>query len=75
MESTDDDRILNNVVRHKYRILNDNEKAQIEALKDAGAAFIAECKRTGSSREISLAITNAEQAVMWAVKHVTADKA
>lgn len=26
----------------------------------------------GKSRELALAITNAEQAVMWAVKHVTA---
>ena len=28
--------------------------------------------KIGSSREMSLAITNAEQAAMWAVKHVTA---
>ena len=52
--------------------LTDEEKAQMVALKDAGAAFIALCNATGKSRELSLAITNAEQAVMWAVKHVTA---
>ena len=41
-------------------------------LKDLGAAFINACNAIGKSRELSLAITNAEQAVMWAVKHVTA---
>jgi len=40
-------------------------------LKDLGAAFISACQNTGDSRELSVAITNAEQAVMWAVKHVT----
>ena len=40
-------------------------------LKDLGAAFLAKCDEIGQSREMSLAKTNAEQAVMWAVKHVT----
>ena len=71
VDSASDDRTANNAVRHTYRVLNDVEKAQMTRIKDLGAAFIAECQSTGSSREISLAITNAEQAVMWAVKHVT----
>lgn len=66
-----DDRTANNVVRHEYRILSDVEKAQMLSLKDIGAAFIAKCDEIGASRELSLAKTNAEQAVMWAVKHVT----
>jgi hypothetical protein len=41
-------------------------------LKDLGAAFIVKCNAVGKSRELALAVTNAEQAVMWAVKHVTA---
>ena len=41
-------------------------------LKDLGAAFLAKCDEIGQSREMSLAKTNAEQAIMWAVKHVTA---
>lgn len=71
VNSTDDERTVNNVVRHNYRVLTDNEKAQMLTLKDIGAAFIAKCEEIGKSRELSLAITNAEQAVMWAVKHVT----
>jgi len=72
VKSQDDDRTANNAVRHNYRILSDAEKAQMVDLKDLGAAFIAKCKEIGNSRELSLAVTNAEQAVMWAVKHVTA---
>lgn len=72
VNSESDDRTANNVVRHTYRVLSDAEKAQMVELKDLGAAFIAKCNEVGKSREMSLAITNAEQAVMWAVKHVTA---
>lgn len=70
--SEGDDRTANNAVRHKYRVLSDAEKAQMVELKDLGAAFISKCDEVGQSREMSLAKTNAEQAVMWAVKHVTA---
>jgi hypothetical protein len=72
VDSASDDRTANNAVRHKYRVLTDAEKAQMVELKDLGAAFIAKCDEIGQSREMSLAKTNAEQAVMWAVKHVTA---
>ena len=72
IDSNSDDRTANNAVRHQYRILSDDEKSQMVALKDLGAAFIAKCDDIGQSREMSLAKTNAEQAVMWAVKHVTA---
>ena len=72
VDSSSDERTANNAVRHKYRVLSEDEKAQMVALKDAGAAFIALCDQVGASRELALAKTNAEQAVMWAVKHVTA---
>ena len=72
INSQSDDRTANNAVRHTYRILTDGEKQQMVDLKDISAAFIAKCNDIGRSRELSLAITNAEQAVMWAVKHVTA---
>ncbi len=72
INSESDDRTANNAVRHTYRVLSDAEKAQMVELKDLGAAFINACNAIGKSRELSLAITNAEQAVMWAVKHVTA---
>lgn len=71
VDSASDDRTVNNAVRHTYRVLNDDEKQQMVELKDLGAAFIEKCQEIGASRELSLAITNAEQAVMWAVKHVT----
>ena len=71
INSASDDRTANNAVRHTYRVLTDAEKLQMVVLKDIGAAFIAKCQEIGDSRELSLAITNAEQAVMWAVKHVT----
>ena len=72
VNSASDDRTANNSVRHNYRVLTDAEKAQMVELKDIGAAFLAKCDEIGQSREMSLAKTNAEQAVMWAVKHVTA---
>lgn len=72
IESTSDARTVNNAVRHTYRVLGDEEKAQMQNIKDLGAAFLNACNDLGRSRELSIAITNAEQAVMWAVKHITA---
>jgi len=72
VDSTSDDRTANNAVRHKYRVLSDEEKQQMVELKDMGAAFLAKCDEIGSSREMSLAKTKMEEAVMWSVKHVTA---
>lgn len=72
VHSTSDDRTANNAVRHAYRVLTDVEKQQMLELKDMQAAFIAKCNEIGKSRELSIAITKAEEAAMWAVKHVTA---
>lgn len=80
VESQSDDRTLNNAVRHQYRVLTDAEKAQMVELKDLGAAFIAKCHEIGgtdpngerlASRDLSLAVTHAEDAVMRAVRHIT----
>jgi len=70
--SASDARTANNAVRHQYRVLGDVEKAQMVALKDAGAAFLTEIEKIGASRELSLAKTKVEEAVFWSVKHVTA---
>jgi len=67
-----DDRTTNNAVRHQYHVLTEGEKAKMLKIKDAGEALINIINETGKSRELSLALTNAEQSVMWAVKHVTA---
>ena len=71
VESTSDDRTANNAVRHKYRVLSDEEKATMIALKDMGQAYLEFCDALGSSRELSIAKTKIEEAVMWSVKHVT----
>lgn len=60
-----------NIVRHEYRQLTNEEKAQMKELKDGGLNFIRYCKTLGNSRELTLATTKMEEAVMWAVKHIT----
>jgi hypothetical protein len=72
VESTADDRVVNNTVRHQYRVLNDAEKANMLAVKDEGLKFLELVSGLGNSREVSLAKTKIEEAVMWAVKHITA---
>ncbi len=72
VDSAGDKRTANNAVRHQYRVLSDAEKAAMVRIKDIGAAFIAEIERTGSGRELAIARTKVEEAVMWAVKHITA---
>lgn len=71
VKSTSDERIVNNTMRHNYRVLSDAEKDQMSALKDKGLDFLTLCDAIGTSREMSLAKTKIEEAVMWAVKHVT----
>lgn len=78
--STDDKRATN-ATRQNYRTLTDSEKANMAELKEMGAAFIAKLHEIGgtdpngdrfASRDLSLANTHAEDAVMRAVRHVTA---
>jgi len=72
MESTSDNRTANNVVRHEYRVLSEDEKKAMKEVKDRGLDFLSTldllCK---PSRETSLARTKIEEAVMWAVKGIT----
>ncbi len=72
VESTSDQRTVNNTMRHQYRVLSESEKANMAAIKDKGLEFHALVSGIGKSREISLALTKIEEAVMWAVKHITA---
>lgn len=71
VDSTSDDRIVNKVMRHQYRVLSGSEKSQMKIVKDMGLAMYEAFDEIGQSRELSLAKTNLEQAVMWAVKHIT----
>ena len=78
--STDDARVANSPMRHQYRVLSDGEKALVSQIKDAGDQFLILLRVAGGtgtaddrmvSRELSIAQTRIEEAVMWAVKHVT----
>lgn len=71
VDSASDQRVANNVMRHEYRVLSDDEKALMKDLKDKGLDFVKTCDVIGASRELSLAKTKIEEAVMWAVKHIT----
>jgi hypothetical protein len=70
-DSTDDKRVTNNVMRHQYKVLSIDEKMLMNDIKDLGESFYILINSIGESRELSLAKTKVEEAVMWAVKHVT----
>lgn len=58
-------------MRHQYKVLNDLEKKQVLEIKDKGLEFLELLNRSQPSREMSLAKTKIEEAVMWAVKAIT----
>lgn len=79
VDSTSDARTVNNVVRHEYRVLSDAEKAQVKAIKDKGAEMIGliqsiplKMPHGPASAELIQAQIKVEEAVFWAVKHITA---
>lgn len=57
-----------------YRKLTPAEQSRVDGIKAATAALLKLFNTLPSSRENSLAITNLEQAGMWAVKGVTMDR-
>ncbi len=84
VSSASDARTGNNLMRHQYRVLTDVEKEQMQHVKDLGLEFVRLLHHIGGtpdvingvsagqgSRELSVAQTKIEEAVMWAVKHVT----
>ncbi len=80
VSSTGDERAINNSTRQTYRQLTDGEKAQVDAVKELGAQFIGLLHEVGgtdpkkermASRDLSLALTHIEDAVMRAVRHIT----
>lgn len=72
VESTSDARTVNNTMRHQYRVLGEAEKANMAKVKDMGSDLHEFVAGLGNSRELSIAKTKIEEAVMWAVKHITA---
>jgi hypothetical protein len=71
VHSISDARTSNNVMRHEYRILSDAEKTAMLKVKDLGLELHSYFESLGTSRELSVAKTKIEEAVMWAVKHLT----
>ena len=71
IDSTSDERISNNVMRHEYRVLTEEEKKAMKDIKDSGMYFIEYIDKLPPKREYSLAKTKIEEAVMWAVKGLT----
>lgn len=69
--STSDARVVNNTMRHQYRVLSDEEKTRMQRIKDMGAEFVSYLEQFPRDRESSLAIIKIEEAVMWAVKGIT----
>jgi hypothetical protein len=71
--SESDERTVNNAMRHQYRVLSDEEKKAMVAVKDGGVAMLRTLDMyCQPGRELSLAKTRVEEAVMWAVKGITA---
>ena len=76
VDSTSEERVANNTVRYQYRILSEAEKATMMEIKDHGEAFVnlmnILIEQNKAHREYALAKTKMEEAVMWAVKGVSA---
>ena len=78
IDSGSDARVVNNVMRHEYRVLSDEEKRQMHFLKDSGFMYhryvgqLMEQSVSGDAKRCyALAKTKIEEAVMWAVKGLT----
>jgi len=72
INSQSDSRIVNNTMRHQYRVLTEQEKTAMVTIKDKGLEFLRIIDDwVPKGREASLAKTKVEEAVMWAVKGIT----
>jgi len=86
VDSDSDQRVVNNSMRHRYKVLDDDEKRQMVAVKDLGLDFVRLLHSIGGtlpsddqsfdripqrSRDLALAQTHIEDAVMRAVRHIT----
>ena len=79
VDSTSDERTVNNTMRHQYRVLSDEEKCAMSTGKDTGLALwmifdgmLKDETDPDKRRCYALAKTKIEEAVMWAIKGLTA---
>ncbi|TWD58142.1 hypothetical protein FB480_101897 [Agrobacterium vitis] len=72
VDASSDQRTTNNTMRHQYRVLSEQEKELMSDIKSRGEELLNLISSCGNSRELSIARTKTEEAVMWAVKHITA---
>jgi hypothetical protein len=59
------------VMRRQYRALTVEEKYYMDCVKSKGQELWDLLNDGGGSRELALAKTKVEEAVMWATKHIT----
>ena len=65
------DDATSDIMRHNYKALSESDQVRVRQVKDVGRAFFYLCDELGKSRELSLAKTKIEEAVFWAVNHIT----
>lgn len=61
---------MSDSVRNIPAPVSQEQQLLLTELQGLETDFVALCGRIGRSRELSLAVTNMEQAAMWAVRHV-----
>lgn len=63
---------MTDVFRKEYRPLGDEAKEKMLVIKNKAQSLYDEIVNTkGDARMLAIAVTNLEQAVMWAVKALT----
>ena len=65
---------MSNVMRATYRELTSEEKDHMAEVKSLALQLYEFVDSLGGSRELALAKTKTEEAVMWATKHITGEK-
>lgn len=72
---TGDERTANNTMRQEYRILSEEEKAQMRDIKDLGSQFFSQLisieRVRGRSSDLDIAKQKIQEAVFWVVHEVT----
>lgn len=74
VDSSSDDRTVNNTFRTKYRVLSHDEKKLMDDIRGAAEEllhYIEEVSTPDSGREKAIAKTKLEESVMWAIKGLT----